>query len=40
MRDTVMAVIVLLGQEDGDWEFIETDPNWWALHLLIRRMDN
>ena len=28
------AIIVLLGEEDKDWEYPETDPDWWAVHLF------
>ncbi len=30
------AMIMLLG-ETGDWEYYETDPNWWALRVWTRR---
>jgi len=28
------GIIVLLGEENKDWEYPETDPEWWAVHLF------
>ncbi len=31
------ALGMLLGIQDRDWEYYETDPVWWELRLWIRR---
>ncbi|MBA7608640.1 hypothetical protein ES703_15819 [subsurface metagenome] len=31
------GVIVLFGEQDKDWEYIETDEDWWTVKLWIRR---
>jgi len=31
------GLVVLLGQENRDWEYYETDPDWWAIRLRYRR---
>ena len=31
------AMCLLLGKEDADFTFYETDPYWWALRLWTRR---
>ncbi len=31
------ALICLMGTEGKDWEYPETDPEWWTLHLYTRR---
>jgi len=35
MRDTALSITILLGKEDELWEYIETDPGWWQLHLAF-----
>jgi hypothetical protein len=31
------GIIVLLGQENRDWEYYETDPDWWTCRLWLSR---
>ncbi|MCK4722499.1 MAG: hypothetical protein KAT75_04305 [Dehalococcoidia bacterium] len=33
----LLGLIVLIGEEDRDWEYIETDPAWWTVRLWTRR---
>ncbi|MBA7588154.1 hypothetical protein ES708_30204 [subsurface metagenome] len=32
-----LGIICLIGEEDRDWEYYETDPDWWTLRLWLRR---
>ncbi|MBA7535573.1 hypothetical protein ES705_27831 [subsurface metagenome] len=32
-----LGIIFLLGTEGRDWAYFETDPEWWALKLYLRR---
>ena len=33
----LLGMIVLLGVEDKEWEYFETDPAWWTVRLWTRR---
>jgi len=35
--DTLLALCVLLGDEDVDWWPQETDQGWWQLRLWLMR---
>ncbi len=37
MADVIGAINVLLGYEDIDYWFQESDPGWWAIYLWTRR---
>lgn len=42
MRETLqnviaLGIILLLGSRGRDWEYYETDPEWWAIRLWTRR---
>lgn len=30
----------LVGEEDRDWEFIESDPNWWEIYFWGNSLQN
>ena len=32
-----VAIIMLLGEKGKDWDYYETDLDWWALRLWTRR---
>jgi len=31
------GIIVLFGERGEDWDYLETDLDWWQLRLWIRR---
>lgn len=37
LSSILLGYIVLAGKEDINWERIETDKDWWELHLWIGR---
>ncbi|MBA7681215.1 hypothetical protein ES703_89552 [subsurface metagenome] len=37
MNDTLLALTVLIGNEDEDFWLTETDPLWWEIYLWIKR---
>lgn len=34
------ALRCLFGQEGVDWEYMETDPNWWAVRFIALNIHN
>lgn len=32
-----LGIVLLLGSEGVEWEYYETDPDWWTLRLWLRR---
>ena len=32
-----LGIIFLLGTQGRDWEYYETDLDWWTLRLYLRR---
>lgn len=32
----LLGMVVLLGEEGTNWEYIETDPVWWRVRLWTR----
>ena len=36
-HDPLHDFCMLIGDEGVDWDYYETDPDWWALRLFTRR---
>lgn len=34
------GLICLFGEQDADWEYYETDPNWWAVRFIALNIFN
>jgi len=32
-----IAITMLLGQEGEEWDYYETDLDWWSVRLYTRR---
>jgi len=34
------GLICLFGQQDIDWEYFETDKDWWAVRFIALNIQN
>jgi len=34
------GLICLHGEENVDWEYLETDLDWWAVHFVALNIQN
>lgn len=34
------GLICLYGRENVHWEYLETDAEWWELHIIANNMQN
>jgi len=34
------GLICLLGEENVDWEYMETDLDWWAVRFIVLNIQN
>ena len=34
------GLICLYGRQDIDWEYVETDLDWWAVRFIVLNIQN